>query len=273
MPESMSPDVSVEPSLDVHAVTDVGKVRGQNQDAFLLASIRGAGTHGRGVATVAIVADGVGGGVGGADASATAVSAAMAYMDGLAPVLEAAPRDGRDLTPALQEAALAAHAAVRAKREAAGIRGTMATTLTMLVDLPPAPYLVQVGDSRCYRWRDGTLTQVTRDQTLAQDLLDSGALSVTGAMRTPLAHVLSSAIGADRTAPAVTRLDAAAGDAYLLCSDGLTKHVADERIAEVMAAIPDPRAACARLLEEALAGGGSDNVTIVIGRAARDAGA
>jgi serine/threonine protein phosphatase PrpC len=142
----------------------------------------------------------------------------------------------------------------------------MATTLTMYIGVWPTYYLLQVGDSRYYVWRDGVLSQLTRDQTMAQDLVDDGILKASTAGNSPMAHVLSSAIGADKTMPVVTRLDADWDNVHLICSDGLTKHVTDARIAEVLGAMTSAKQAAEQLLQEALDGGGSDNITIIIGR-------
>jgi protein phosphatase len=266
--------------IDFFGVTHQGKVRKDNQDSFLLATIHKRlellhnNVAGRAsilegdqrLAFIAMVADGVGGGQGGADASAAALEAAMAYVDHSASVYYGARANADDFAASLQEAAVRAHEAVRAKREAAGIKGTMATTLTLFMGVWPTYYLLQVGDSRYYKFRDGALTQITRDQTLAQDLVDDGVLTRSAAARTPLANVLSSALGADKTAPVVTRLDADWANVHLLCSDGLTKHVSDERIREVLAGMTSARQACEQLLQDALDGGGTDNVTIIIGR-------
>jgi protein phosphatase len=142
----------------------------------------------------------------------------------------------------------------------------MATTLTMYIGVWPDYYLLQVGDSRYYVYRDGELTQVTRDQTMAQDLVDQGVFTHTMAQRTPLAHVLSSAIGGQQASPVVTKLMAHRRNVHLLCSDGLTKHVSDERIRERLAGMTSARQACEALLQDALDGGGSDNITLVISR-------
>ena len=143
----------------------------------------------------------------------------------------------------------------------------MATTLTLFLGVWPWYYLLQVGDSRYYLYREGTLTQVTRDQTLAQDLVDQGVFTRSVAAASRLANILSSAIGGETTTPVVTRLRANWGNVHLLCSDGLTKHVSDERIAERLAAMTSAREVCEQLLQDALDGGGSDNITILVGRA------
>ena len=142
----------------------------------------------------------------------------------------------------------------------------MATTLTLFMGVWPAYYLVQVGDSRYYLWREGRLTQVTRDQTLANDLVDQGILSRAQAPHTQFAHVLSSALGADTAEPVVTRLRAEWDSVHLLCSDGLTKHVSDERIADRLAHMTSAKQLCEQLLADALEDGGSDNITIIVGR-------
>jgi len=149
----------------------------------------------------------------------------------------------------------------------------MATTLTLWLGLWPHAYLLHVGDSRCYLFRDGKLTQISRDQTMAQDLIDDGVLTQTKAHRTRWASVLSSAIGGQQAAPVVNRIVRDWGTVVLLCSDGLTRHVPDERIAECLRTMTSARQACESLLQAALDDGGTDNVTVVIGRTIRPADA
>ncbi|MBU6365845.1 MAG: protein phosphatase 2C domain-containing protein [Gemmatimonadetes bacterium] len=267
--------------LDVYGLSHPGLVRTDNQDHFLLANInkRVEVLHTnltreghlipdgeQRMAYLAMVADGVGGGAGGGEASATAVQATMGYVDGMIAAYLANRDNEAECGALLQQAAQQAHEAVLARRAAAGVVGTMATTLTVYLGMWPAYYLLQVGDSRYYVYNQGTLRQVTRDQTVAQDLVDLGAMTRSAALRTPMAHVLSSAIGADATAPVVHKLASDWGNVHLLCSDGLTKHVSDARIAEVLGGMTSARAACEQLVADALAGGGTDNVTVVVGR-------
>ena len=122
------------------------------------------------------------------------------------------------------------------------------------------------GDSRCYLFRDGALTQLSRDQTVAQDLVDQGVLTRASGERSQFSHVLSSAIGGPETLPVVARLRADWRNVFLGCSDGLTKHVSDERIAERLAAMTSAKQVCEQLLQDALDDGGTDNITIVVGR-------
>jgi protein phosphatase len=179
----------------------------------------------------------------------------------------AAAADDQEFYDALKEAAAQSHAQLlRRGQENADYRG-MATTLTLFLGVWPRAYLLQVGDSRCYLLRHGELTQITRDQTMAQELVDAGVMPAEMAAGTRLAHTLSSSIGGRQTDPQVTRLDSTWGQVILLCSDGLTRHVSDDRIRDVLRSMTSAKQACEVLLQEALDDGGSDNITIVVGRA------
>ncbi|HSG08155.1 MAG TPA: protein phosphatase 2C domain-containing protein, partial [Longimicrobiales bacterium] len=166
----------------------------------------------------------------------------------------------------LHDAAVACHDSLLKRAEQEGGERHFATTLTLFLGLWPHAYLLQVGDSRCYVFSDGELTQITRDQTYAQDLVDSGALTQTMAQHSHWANVLSSAIGGGEAAPVVTRVVRDWGAVVLLCSDGLTKHVPDERIKEVLASMTNARQAAEQLVQDALDDGGSDNITVIVGR-------
>ena len=266
--------------IDVYGLTHVGKVRKTNQDHFLLASIHKRiqliqtsltdqqrlpfGDERLGV--IAMVADGVGGGEGGEKASATTLEIATQYLVGSTNCFYNADATESAFIDALQDAARRCHATVveRAKAEP-GVR-SMATTLTVLMFVWPWYYLLPVGDSRYYLFRNGQLTQVSRDQTLAQDLVDQGVFTRAVGERSRFAHVLSSAIGGEQTEPVVTRLRSDWHNVHLGCSDGLTKHVPDERIAERLAAMTSAKQVCEQLLQDALDAGGTDNITIMVGR-------
>jgi serine/threonine protein phosphatase PrpC len=269
--------------LDVAGATDVGKVRGNNEDQYLIAGLRrvveieetsipleGRLEFTRGAsALLLLVADGVGGGKGGEEASSRTLDTIVRYVAGSSLFFSNLDKEGQhallqDLTLSVQWS----HAAVR--NEAAGrasLQG-MATTLTMVLVLWPRAYVVQIGDSRCYHLRPPTITQVTKDQTIAQEMIDQGLLPATAAERSPLSHVLSQAVGSRESEiwPEISSLDLEPGDSLLLCTDGLTKHVADARIADVMAKADSAKEACASLIDAALRDGGSDNVTVVVTR-------
>jgi len=268
--------------IDVFGLTHPGRVRQDNQDNFLIASIardvRVLGTslsnaqaiaaESTRLAFLAMVADGVGGGPDGEKASRLTVEHATRYVTHSVRALYASnPQDDIAVRASLEEAARRCHEDIRKMSEADPTVRGMATTLTLWIGLWPTSYLLQVGDSRCYLLKDGVLHQISRDQTMAQDLVDRGALTKTDAHRTPLANVLSSSIGGSQTAPVITRFDQEWGNVGLLCSDGLTKHVSDEKIKERLVTMTSARQACEALLRDALDGGGTDNITVLVGRA------
>src|SRR4051794_32721197 len=146
-----------------------------------------------------MVADGVGGHAGGETASRAAVESIADYVKETMNAFYAADEnDEGAFFSALQEAAEACHRAVIARADASG-QPTAATTLTLFVAVWPSLYLLHVGDSRFYLYRGGELQRLTRDQTMAQDLVDSGVLAKEQAVRSPLAHVLTSSIGGSET--------------------------------------------------------------------------
>ena len=267
--------------IDVFGLSHPGNVRAQNQDHFLLATIHKRvqvlqtnlsaqaqlPMEDERLAFVAMVADGVGGAEGGEEASATALETAMHYLARSTECYYRADGTDEQFINALQAAAMLSHQAVlRRSREVAEGR-TMATTLTLWMGVWPWFYLLQVGDSRYYLYRKGVLTQITRDQTIAQDLLDQGVFTRTMAQRSQYSNILSSAIGGEAAEPVVTRMRADWNNVHLLCTDGLTKHVTDERIAHVLGHMTSAKEAAEQLLADALAAGGTDNISIIIGRA------
>ncbi|HJR16605.1 MAG TPA: protein phosphatase 2C domain-containing protein [Gemmatimonadales bacterium] len=268
--------------IDVYGLTHPGKLRTENQDHFLICALKKQVevsltslpdtdrliAEPERLAFLAMVADGVGGGSKGAEASQRALEGVTGYVTNSMRCYYAAKlRDDRAFFADLQEGAMHCHEELlRLGEEDPDYRG-MATTLTLFLGVWPRAYLLQVGDSRCYLLRDGKLDQITRDQTMAQELIDMGVSLPAGASEGRLAHTLSSSIGGRQTAPVVTRLDMNWGTVVLLCSDGLTNHVSDERIRDRLSTMTSARQACEDLLEEALAGGGSDNITLIVGRA------
>ncbi len=270
--------------IDAWGATHPGQVRDRNEDHFFVGAIaRGVtvdatsiGEQGRGVlhaerlASLAMVADGVGGRAGGEEAAHVAVQTLVSKVSESfyeADYLES--EDPEVFSRLLHEAALACHESLLDKAEEEGVERKFSTTLTLFLGLWPHAYLLQVGDSRCYILRGDELTQITRDQTIAQELIDSGALTQTVANKTRWAHVLSSAIGGEQAAPVVTRVTRDWGNVVLLCSDGLTKHVSDEQIRRRLASITDARTTCQELIQDALDDGGTDNITVIVGRTRR----
>jgi len=214
-----------------------------------------------------LVADGVGSGSGGGEASRLALATITAYVaSSMRSYHSAGAATDTEFHQALTDAALEAHAAVL-KKQALDPTAKMATTLTLAVAVFPYMYVTQVGDSRCYLYWNGTLTQVTRDQTIAQGLADQGILPADRVASSPLSHVLSSAIGSDEAMPVVSRVEIPRGCVILLATDGLTKHVSNDEIAEQIKGMESSEQLCRSLLAMALERGGSDNITLIAARA------
>jgi len=283
-PPEVSERKPLDEEIDVYGLTHAGKVRPDNQDHFLICALRkqmavfqtslpqpeqlGGGPER--LAFLAMVADGVGGAVKGEEASRVALEQVTQYVSGTMRCYYATGAENdQAFTEALQEAALHSSAELRRLGQEDPDYEGMATTLTLYLGVWPRAYLLQVGDSRCYVFRNGELRQITRDQTMAQELLDIGVLKPTDAAAARFSRTLSSSIGGRMTDPVVTRLDMSWGTIVLLCSDGLTAHVPDDRIRERLRTMTSAKQVAEDLLRDALEGGGEDNVTIIVGRALR----
>ncbi|MFO1144270.1 MAG: protein phosphatase 2C domain-containing protein [Amaricoccus sp.] len=170
-----------------------------------------------------------------------------------------------DAGRALLGAALGeAHADIQARSEADGLGQIGATVVALMLDHDRA-VVGWAGDSRAYLLRAGTLTPITRDHSLVQELVDQAVLTPAQAEGHPQANVVTRAIGVgDAAEPEFAELTVAAGDRLLLCSDGLTRVVPEVEIADRLAAAPDPDSACHALIEATLAQGAPDNVSAVV---------
>jgi protein phosphatase len=216
-----------------------------------------------------LVADGVGGSLAGSRASRIATEAVTRYVASAMRCYSAVVAgDDSEFLSTLRGAAIEAHEAVRSEANAIPEEAGMATTLSLGIVVWPWLYVVQVGDSRCYLFQDGALEQLTRDQTYAQDLVQQGVFTPQDAKNSPLNNVLSSAIGAQEAVPEVTRVDVRErGCVIFLCTDGINKHISDEEISQHLAKMTSAEQVSKDLLQLALDRGGSDNVTLVVGRA------
>ncbi|HKL69588.1 PP2C family protein-serine/threonine phosphatase [Salibaculum sp.] len=234
--------------FETGAVTHSGCVRDHNEDRFLAASEQG----------IWLVADGMGGHFGGDLAAQMIVDRAESVSRA-----SSAP----DLNARFRDRIVQANQDIRdhsARNDGATIGATLATLLIHESNFAG----IWCGDSRLYRLRDGALTQLSRDHTEVQELLDSGAITAEQAETWPRKNVITRAIGVEAEAD----LDHVSGDlrdrdTFLLCSDGLTGHMADDEIAAIMRG-RSSQAACDALLEETLQRGASDNVTLIIVRCA-----
>ena len=269
--------------VDARGLTDVGKRRKVNEDHFVILNLHKAaevrqtslpdpsvfeGLRGP-EGWLFVVADGVGGQPGGALASETAVTTMVEYLGRAATCFNRIePEQEHELLEALEAAVHEAHRRVEAH---GGDRGSSlvpgpATTLTMALLVWPRAYIVHVGDSRAFYLRKGRLRPLTRNQTTGEYMVDVGAWTEEQARSAPIGGSLVSAIGASEMTPSIGLVDLRPGDSLLLCTDGLTRHVSDERIAELLGRTTDAETACRELVDEALAGGGQDNVTVVLAR-------
>ena len=226
----------------VGAATDTGRVRDHNEDGYLVSP------------PLFAVADGVGGHAAGEVASELALRS-------LAGAVPSISRGGQQ---ALRDALVAANSAVfaRATREASS-RG-MGTTCAALVLEGVRAHLGHVGDSRIYRLRAGALEQLTADHTVAGEMVTQGLMSHDDALSDGTRSLLTRALGA---APSVDvdamTVEIAAGDRFLLCTDGLMGMIADDAIHGILVGARDPQAAAGQLVQAANDAGGEDNITAV----------
>jgi len=228
------------------AVSHVGKIRANNQDSGY------AGTQ------LFVVADGMGGHAGGDVASAIALKRVMEADRQFA--------SAADAEFALQSALSAANTMLaETVFEHPELTG-MGTTVSAILRSGSQIAIAHIGDSRIYLLRDGTLTQITADHTFVQRLVDSGRITPEEAAVHPRRSVLMRVLGDVDAAPEIdtTVFDVLAGDRWLLCSDGLSSYVSDDKIAQALKSHPAVRDAADRLVKESLDQGAPDNVTVVV---------
>ncbi|MBK9973882.1 MAG: serine/threonine-protein phosphatase [Planctomycetes bacterium] len=256
---------------DSFGATDPGLKRTSNQDQLVIADLRQEfrilasafetsprrGAKGRAQARLLLVADGMGGM---ADGGVASTLVTRAFLKSMA-------RRELASTQQMQKAmaASARHCRKMLTRHAAG--KNMGTTLTAAMIRGDELCLLHIGDSRCYVLSGGKLQRLTTDHTIAQKLSDEGAMSAAEAAASPFAHVLWNSISSSEKSemqPQLLHRTLKPKDVLVLCSDGLTKHVPDKRIAQILKAKGDACFKAAKLVEEARAGGGTDNITVVV---------
>ncbi len=273
-------------AVDAFGLTDRGLVRDGNDDHFLIAAVSksievrqtnlpsdaiahefaGAGGY------LLAVADGVGGRPEGDVASQRTLSAMLSYVGKAATCFQSLDTSAEHaLLEKLEAVVREVHAGL--VDEYGGITSKLpATTLTLVLLVWPRAYYVQVGDSRAYIRRGGRLQRLTRDQTLGEFMVSLGAWTEEQARTASTAETLSSAIGGSDLEPVVGLIDLVPGDSLLLCTDGLTKHVSDDEIAAALTQADSAEATGRKLVSDALADGGTDNVTVVVVRTTPAAG-
>lgn len=260
--------------IDYAAITHAGRVRKNNEDAYLVSGVDGEEPQVNGSGKtpkfcksglLAAVADGMGGAAAGEIASREGVAAVAIHMFGHWGVLP--PEEATEITlvKALHDAATQASEAVLRWSDSERSARGMGSTLTAAMVWQGYAYLAQVGDSRCYLFRRGVLTQLTSDQTLVNELINSGTITAEQARTHPQRNMITQALGSPQPLRvALSRVALRRGDRLLCCSDGLHGEVADGRIREVLDQNLSPRRCLELLLEDAIAQGARDNVTGVM---------
>jgi protein phosphatase len=271
-------------AADVFGMTHPGKVRENNQDHFLIACLERSllvegsslpaesGTRltdtpqGR----MLVVADGIGGHGGGELASAVAIDAMAHYAFETMPWVLRRSNDGlEELSEGLQEAMRKAQERVRRVARRKAVNEDLGTTLTMAYITWPDLYVVHVGDSRAYLFRDNELHRLTHDHTLAQRLVEGKTMTEEEAARSHLSHVLVNAVGgrSDALDVELHRTTLQFDDHLLLCTDGLYDLVADDRIAQALGKTEaSVETVVTGLIDAANTAGGRDNITVVLAR-------
>lgn len=236
--------------------SEIGLVRTMNQDAFAVLDHVGLWA----------VADGMGGHVGGEIAAQTAIATVHTHSPSVSAHLRTGAASPTDiLTDLISHAHEAILDRARSKSKLKGM-GTTLVLLAIVPDQTPMAYLAHVGDSRAYRLRSGTLTQLTKDHSLIEKYLERGILTPQMAKTHPERHVLTRALGIPSAAkPTISAFSLQEDDVILLCSDGLTKMLENEAIQDIVAGgATEPSHICNRLVTAAIDRGGEDNVTVVV---------
>ena len=246
MSEDRTPEEHEAPVGTWGLATDVGRVRAHNEDSALARE------------DVFVVADGMGGHAAGEVASGLATSI-------IAELVGRPRRTQADVVEQVEEANRRIVAASLEDAEKFGM-GTTVTGLAVVdVDGETRWTVFNVGDSRVYHLVDGSLTQLTRDHSEVQELVDLGRLTLAQAARYPRRNMLTRTLGrAPMPTPDTWVLEPVPGERFLLCSDGLTNELDTEQITALLQEHPDAQEAAEVLVERAVAAGGRDNVTVVV---------
>lgn len=267
---------SNQPSIQVSvfARTDVGQQREHNEDSFLVADLTRQNAsllpevreHELGPkGSLLMVADGMGGAAAGEVASEMATE--FVYDHLARHWLNDAETTPQQFAFRLREAVEGANAKIHEHSKQNPDRRGMGTTTTAVGILGDHLYLTQVGDSRAYLVRRGRATQLTKDQSLMQRLIDAGELTEEEAEQSERKNIILQALGPDpKVRVDLTRQEIRRGDSVVVCSDGLSGLVNKEEIAEIVSSSHDLVEACTRLIDLANDRGGNDNITAVVAR-------
>ncbi len=232
------------------AATDRGRKRPSNEDAFGYSVEHG----------IYVVCDGMGGAAAGEIASSLAVDEMLRLL--------CCSSDGLSLPTDAEEAIRIANEAIYSRSQRNYRLNGMGTTLVGLAVEEHHVWVLNVGDSRCYRLREGTFEQLTLDHSLVEEQVRVGRMTPAEALRSPLRNVITRALGTQsRVTPDIFELEAEPGDLFLLCSDGLTRELSDALIASLLNVDLPLDEICASLVSAAKNAGGHDNITCILVRA------
>lgn len=259
-------------------LTDPGKVRPANEDHFVIVELartlcvqrssipQAKSQYSSHRGHVFIVADGIGGHRAGEVASAlTVVTIESFLLNTLNRFFNLKSTDETAVLQDFQSALMQADARVFAEADLHPEFSGMGTTLTMAFAVDWKLYVAHAGDCRVYLFSNDRLFQLTQDHTMAAEMIRRGTLTPSEAARNPYRHIVTNVVGGSHPGVKVEvhKLALEADDLVLICSDGLNEMVSDDRIAEVLREDPDPQRSCERLIAEANANGGKDNITVV----------
>jgi serine/threonine protein phosphatase PrpC len=269
--------------VDCHGITDVGRERESNQDQYLVADLQKSmrvhytslgvedqtRLYGGSQGKLFLVADGMGGHAAGERASSLAVDCVIEYLLNTTHSLFRLHEDSADddvFCDDLKAAFDHCQTKYNAEVQAMPNRRGMGTTLTIAYVVWPRLYVVHVGDSRAYLFRGSHLEQITKDHTVAQEYVDNGFMSEAEAKTSRLSHMRWNTVGDDscETRPEVHKAELQMGDKLLICTDGLTRHVSDNKLAAVLQLDQRAEKLCAELIQMANEAGGSDNITAIV---------
>jgi protein phosphatase len=235
------------------AVSDRGCKRPANEDAFGYSVEHG----------MYLVCDGMGGAAAGEVASSLAVEEMLRLLGG------GAGEENESLLQRVQKAVAATNEAIYSRSRRNPRLSGMGTTMVALMTEGSRVLVINIGDSRVYRLRNHRLEQLTQDHSLVDEQVREGRLTPAEALRSPLRNVITRALGTQSAVtPDIYALDAESGDLFLLCSDGLTRELADAEIQSLLSADLPLDKRCARLVEAAKKSGGNDNITCLLVQAA-----
>ncbi len=267
--------------IDCAGLTDIGRHRDSNQDQYLIADLHknmhvlsssialdDQQVFGESMGKLLFVADGMGGMNAGDVASKLAIAATMRFLlNSMHWLFDPRQPEIEQFVGDLKAAAEFSHGIVRKDAENVPHHQGMGSTLTLACIIWPMLYVLHVGDSRCYVMHKNSLVLLTRDQTFAQYLFDSGAISEDEFAKSPLNNVLVSAIGgSDEPTAAVYQQPLDDVDRLLLCSDGVSEHWSDEELETLLRSDRDSSEICREIVDVANQRGGLDNITVVTAR-------